>query len=63
MIATLPAIWAAQLYQAVVALDADHMLELVEAARPQAPQLADTLAQWVRAFEYERVMDLVTPER
>ena len=33
---------------AVVALDIDQMLALIEAVRSQAPHLADTLAQWVR---------------
>ena len=58
----LPAAWATDLYQAAVALDADQMLALIKAVRPQAPHLADTLAQWVRAFEYERLMALVAPE-
>ena len=58
----LPTAWAADLYHAAVALDADKMLALIESVRPQAPHLSDTLAQWVRAFEYERLMALVGPE-
>jgi hypothetical protein len=57
---TLPAAWAADLYQAAVALDNDQMLALIEAARPQAPHLADTLAQWVHNFEYKKLIALVT---
>ncbi|MCP4544815.1 MAG: hypothetical protein GY832_47725 [Chloroflexi bacterium] len=48
--------------QAVTILDADQMLALIEAIRPQAPHLADTLAQWVRNFGYEKLIALVTPE-
>jgi hypothetical protein len=59
---TLPAAWATDLYQAVVVLDADRIRELVEAVRPQAPDLTDTLARWVRDFEYGKLMDLVAPE-
>ena len=59
---TLPAAWAVDLYQAAVALDIDQMLTLIKAIRPQAPHLADTLAQWVHDFEYERLMALVAPD-
>jgi CheY-like chemotaxis protein len=59
---TLPAAWATDLYQAVVALDVDQMLALIVAARPQAPHLADTLAQWVRNFEYKKLLALIAPE-
>jgi len=58
----LPAAWAADLYQAAVILDADRMLALIETVRPQVPHLADTLAQWVRDFEYEKLIALITPE-
>jgi hypothetical protein len=47
---------------AAVVLDADRMLSLIKAIRPQAPHLADTLAQWVRDFEYEKLVALVAPE-
>jgi CheY-like chemotaxis protein len=59
---TLPATWATALYQATVALDVEQMLALIETVRPQAPCLSDTLAQWVRAFEYDRLMAVVAPE-
>ena len=58
----LSAAWATNLYDAAVALDADQMLALIESVRPQAPHLSDVLAQWVRAFEYEKLMALVAPE-
>jgi CheY-like chemotaxis protein len=58
----LPAEWAADMYQAIVALDNYRMVALIESVRPQAPQLSDTLAQWVRDFEYERLMALITPK-
>jgi PAS domain S-box-containing protein len=56
---TLPATWATDLYQAIIALDIDRMLALIEAVRPQVPHLADTLAQWVRNFEYEKLLALL----
>jgi signal transduction histidine kinase len=59
---TLSAAWAADLYQAAVALDVDRMLALIETVRPQAPYVADTLAGWVREFEYEKLLALIVPE-
>ena len=59
---TLPAAWAIDLYQATVALNNDQMLTLIEDIRPQAPHLADTLAQWIHNFEYRKLMALVAPE-
>ncbi|MCP4544061.1 MAG: response regulator [Chloroflexi bacterium] len=59
---TLPATWAADLYQAAVVLEPERMRALIKAVRPQAPHLADTLAQWVHNFEYERLMALIAPE-
>jgi CheY-like chemotaxis protein len=41
---------------------ASHMLALIEAARSQAPRLSDTLAGWVRDFEYDKLMALIAPE-
>jgi signal transduction histidine kinase/DNA-binding NarL/FixJ family response regulator len=58
----LPAAWATDLHQATVALDIDQILALIEAVRPQAPHLADTLAQWTHDFEYEKLMALIAPE-
>ncbi len=59
---TLPAAWAADLYQAIVVLDNNQILELSKAARLQAPELADMLAQWVHDFEYNKMMMLISPE-
>ncbi len=59
---TLPAAWVTDLDQAVTALDADQMLALIESIRSQAPQLANTLTQWVRNFEYDKLMTLIAPE-
>jgi signal transduction histidine kinase/FixJ family two-component response regulator len=61
-IETLPAAWVADLYQAAIALDTDRMLALIETVRSQAPYVADTLAGWVRAFEYQRLMTLIAPD-
>jgi hypothetical protein len=58
----LPATWTAELYQAIIGLDADRMRALIERMRPQAPDLADTLAGWVRDFEYEKLMALIEPQ-
>jgi CheY-like chemotaxis protein len=59
---TLPAEWAADLYQAAVALDPEQMLALIKAVRPRVSHLSDTLSQWVRDFEYEKLIALVAPE-
>jgi signal transduction histidine kinase/CheY-like chemotaxis protein/DNA-binding LacI/PurR family transcriptional regulator len=59
---TLPAAWAADLYQATVGLDTERMLALIETVRSQAPHLSATLAGWVRDFKYERLMALIAPE-
>jgi CheY-like chemotaxis protein len=61
-VATLPAAWAADLYQATVALAPEQMMTLIEAVRPQAPHLSDTLSQWVREFEYDKLMALIASE-
>jgi CheY-like chemotaxis protein len=60
-VAELPAAWADDLYRAIVALDVEQMLALVQAARPRAPHLANTLARWVHNFEYEKLLALVAP--
>ncbi len=59
---SLPATWTTDLHQAIVALDINQILALIEAVRPQAPHLSDTLAQWAHDFEYEKMMALVAPE-
>jgi CheY-like chemotaxis protein len=61
-IETLPAAWAADLYQAIATLDINQILELIETVRQQAPDLADTLAQWAHDFDYEKMMTLISPE-
>ncbi len=53
---TLPAEWTTALNQATQQLDADQMLACVAQIRPEHPRLADTLAQWIKDFEYERIM-------
>jgi len=58
----LPASWSADLHQSAIALDIENMLALIESIRPQAPQLADVLTQWVHHFEYEKLMALVEPD-
>ncbi|MCP4544066.1 MAG: response regulator [Chloroflexi bacterium] len=59
---TLPAAWAADLYEAAVVLEPEQMLALIEAVRPQASHLSDTLAQWVRDFEYDKLIALIAPD-
>jgi len=59
---TLPPTWTTDLYQAAVALDIELMLALVETARPQVPMLAEVLESWIRDFEYEKLLDLVSSE-
>ncbi len=59
---TLPASWAADLYEAIIALNNEQMLAHIDAVRSQAPHLSDTLAQWVRNFEYDKLMLLVAPD-
>jgi len=58
----LPASWAADLRRSVIALDVESMLALIDSIRTQAPQLANTLTQWVHDFEYEKLMGLVELE-
>ncbi len=61
-VATLPADWGADLCQATVMLKVDRMLALIENVQTQAPELAETLAQWVHDFEYEKLLNLVAPQ-
>ncbi|MBN2001808.1 MAG: GAF domain-containing protein [Anaerolineae bacterium] len=60
-VASLPAPWATELYQAAVDLNVDQMLALIESVRPQASYLSDVLTQWVHNFEYDRLMLLISP--
>ncbi len=59
---TLPAAWAGELYNVLVALDYEQMLSLIEAVHPQAPHLSARLAQWVRDFEYDKLMTLIASQ-
>jgi CheY-like chemotaxis protein len=59
----LPAAWAVDLHQAAVTLDNDQMIALIEAVRPQAPHLANTLTQWVHNFEYKKLITLMEEEQ
>jgi len=56
----LPAAWANDLHQAIDTLDINQIFALIEAARPQAPELADMLAQWTHNFEYDKMMTLIS---
>ena len=57
---TLPAAWVTNnLNEAITALDANQILALIEAIRPQAPHLADTLTQCAREFEYKKLIILI----
>jgi PAS domain S-box-containing protein len=58
----LPRTWATELHQAIVALDAEQMLVLIESVRPQASHLSDALAGWVHDFEYDRLLALIAPQ-
>jgi len=60
-LATLPAEWMSMLHQATQQLDAEQMLACVAQIRPEHPRVADTLAQWIKDFEYERIMQLTAP--
>ena len=42
-------------------LDAEQMLQQVEQLRPLSPEAAQTLAQWIKLFEYEKIMTLINP--
>ncbi|MGC9395404.1 MAG: ATP-binding protein [Anaerolineae bacterium] len=54
----LPPEWQADLHQAAVTLDAGRIEALVDDIRPQAPRLADSLAQWMHDFDYEKIIQL-----
>ncbi len=61
-IEVLPAEWVAELRKSAVALDVERVLGLVEVIRPQDPHLADTLAEWVNDFEFDKLLDLTPPK-
>jgi len=58
----LPTDRVADLRQSAVALDVERTLVLIEDIRPQEPHLADTLAEWVNDFEFDKLLALTTPE-
>ena len=58
----LPVAWATNLYEAIISLNNDQMLAIIESVRPQIPHLADTLVQWVHNFEYKKLKALVAPD-
>jgi len=54
----LPFAWVNDLHQAAVSLDVERVEVLIETIRPQAPQLADTLGQWMHNFEFDKLLTL-----
>jgi len=58
----LPTDRVADLHRAAVALDVERTLALIEEIRALEPHLADTLAEWVTNFEFDRLLALTTPE-
>jgi len=58
----LPTDRVADLHRAAVALDVARTLALIEDIRSLEPHLADTLAEWVTNFEFDRLLALTTPE-
>jgi len=57
----LPSAWVNDLHQAAVSLDVEQVQALIEAIRPQAPQLADVLDQWMHNFEFDKLLTLTRP--
>jgi signal transduction histidine kinase len=57
----LPVQWRADFYQAVLALDLTVMIELLEAIRPQYPQIADYLTELANQFQYDKIQSLFLP--
>jgi CheY-like chemotaxis protein len=62
-LAEMPASWPHNLYEAATALDAGQMVALIDILRPQAPDIADTLAHWVHEYKYDKILALLEPER
>jgi len=58
----LPTDQVADLHQSAVVLDVERTLALIEDIRPQEPHLADTLAEWVNDFEFDKLVVLTSPE-
>jgi signal transduction histidine kinase/DNA-binding NarL/FixJ family response regulator len=58
-LATLPANWVADLYQAAIQADADLVLDLVEQIREQNGPLVGALVSLVHDFRFDTIMTLV----
>ncbi len=59
-LAELPRAWITRLHQATQQLDAELMQSLIEQIQETAPSLAETLGQWFKEFDYEKIMQLTT---
>ena len=55
--------WLANLEEAALILDQDHMLSLIEQIRDTAPALATQLEEWVNDFEYEQIVAWVEEQK
>jgi signal transduction histidine kinase/DNA-binding response OmpR family regulator len=58
LVRTLPQAWQTNFRHAAVTLDTERIVALIAAVRPKSARLADTLAQWVHNFEYEKIIQL-----
>jgi len=54
--------WVVDLRRLAVALDVEGTLALIEAIRSQEPHLANTLAEWVTDFEFDKLLALTMPQ-
>lgn len=57
----LPKDWLLQFNQAIIGLDQDHMLTLIDRLPPEHASTAAALIQKVRIFDYERLLTLIQP--
>jgi len=53
-----PDAWRNDFQQALIELDGNQMLALVTQIQASAPSLADVIRQWLRDFEYEKIMQI-----
>ncbi len=58
-LATLPADWVADLYQAAIQADVDLILGYLEQIREQNGPVADTLAGLVHSFRFDIIVDII----
>jgi len=58
-ITALPAEWRADLKQAILDVDLDHVAMLIEQIRDQDTVLADMLKEYIRNFEYRKILQLI----